>query len=65
MIKRKLIQYIVTHIKPQTATRLNRFLKNHDPYEYRDNDMSLDKVEEMDPDVIINYLLDVIEEMEV
>lgn len=64
MTKRKLVQYIVTHIKPETAVRLNRFLKTHDPYEYRDNDMSLDKVEEMDPNTIINYLLDVIEEME-
>lgn len=64
MTKRKLVQYIVTHIELGTATRLNQFLKDHDPYEYRDNEMSLDKVKEMDCDTVINYLLDVIEEME-
>ena len=48
MTKRKLVQYIVTHIEPETAIRLNQFLKTHDPYEYRDNDMSLDKVKEME-----------------
>lgn len=50
-----------------TIGRLNKFLRDHDPYEYRDNEMDLDRVSELvatEPLNIIEYLLDVIEEME-
>lgn len=61
---RDMVCDVVDHGETNTMERLNQFLKDHDPYEYRDNSMSLDKVKEMDTDTIINYLLDVIEEME-
>lgn len=47
--------------------RLNKFLRDHDPYEYMDNDMNLNTVSELvadEPLNIIEYLLNVIEEME-
>lgn len=50
-----------------TIERLNKFLRDHDPYEYMDNDMNLNTVSELvttEPLGIIEYLLDVIEEME-
>lgn len=49
------------------ATRLNDFLEYHDPYEYGDCEMSLEKVEQLlreSPETIINELLNIIEEME-
>ena len=61
---RDMVCEVVDHGETNTMERLNQFLKDHDPYEYMDNDMNLDKVKEMDCDTIINYLLDVIEEME-
>lgn len=47
------------------AKRIDEFMRDFDPYEYNDNEGSIEEVEELlktSPETIINYLLDIIEE---
>ena len=50
-----------------TAERLDKFTEYWDPYGYRDSDMSLETAQynlTNCPEVIVDYLLDIIEELE-
>ena len=48
------------------AERLDKFMKDHDPYEYDHNDWSLEETEKVlkeSPENVINELLDILEEV--